>query len=100
MLTAYDHVEVEEEDDEEEESNGSENEVVLPLLTYEISLYKNPNSSSVELKKVRVEGVNVQVVALSETHSVLSIVNEYGQAIYVVGWELVHNICTRSLSPK
>lgn len=97
MLTAYDPIEVE---DEQEEEMETAEETTLPSLTYEISLYKNPNSSSVELKKIRVEGVNVQVIALSETQAVLTIINEYGQAIYVVGWELVHNICTRPLSPK
>lgn len=91
VVFVNDEEEIEEEDDEEEEDESTPPSLPLPILTYKVKLYKNAQSQQAE-KTVRVKAANMTVQALSEVNAVLFLVNEHGQAVYSVPWELVHSI--------
>lgn len=89
MLVIFPHLfegEEEEDDEEEEEEDDS-----LPIITYEIELYKNSQSQTVA-NKVEVSGANVHVMPMSELNAALMVLNDKGQAVYVVSWDLVHRV--------
>lgn len=91
VVFVNDEEEIEEDDEEEEEDESTPPSMPLPVLIYKVSLYKNAQSQQAE-KTVRVKAVNMTVQALSEVSAVLFLVNEHGQAVYSVPWELVHSI--------
>lgn len=77
--------------DEEEEEEDVTSSASLPSLIYKVKLYKNAQAQQPD-KTVRVEAVNLSVQALSDTNAVLVLVNNKGQAVYMVAWELVHSV--------
>lgn len=88
----------EDEEDDEEEDEGQFRPELQPLM-YKIKLYKNAQSQNVE-KTVRIEAANMTIQAISEMSAVLILVNNAGQAVYSVPWDLVHSIDSSPVSPK
>ena len=87
-----------EDEDDEEEDEGQFRPELQPLM-YKIKLYKNAQSQNVE-KTVRIEATNMTIQAISELAAVLILVNNAGQAVYSVPWDLVHSIDSSPVSPK
>ena len=82
------------EDDEEEEDEEEEEPTKFPPLVYEVQLYKNPQSQQLG-EGHTVVGSNISIVPISELSSALVVVNEFGQAVYTVPWDMVASIKTR-----
>lgn len=87
-----------EDEDDEEEDEGQFRPELQPLM-YKIKLYKNAQSQNIE-KTVRIEATNMTIQAISELAAVLILVNNAGQAVYSVPWDLVHSIDSSPVSPK
>ena len=88
---------IDEDDDDEEENEVSVSSGAIPLL-YKIKLYKNAQAQTVE-RTVRVRAFNMAISALTDISSVLMLINEHGQAVYSVAWELVHSIDSEPCPP-
>lgn len=88
----------EEDDIEEEEAEVVAMPELKPLL-YKVKLYKNSQAQAVD-KTVRVQAANMTIQALSEVSAVLLLVNNAGQAVYSVPWDLVHSIESAPVSPQ
>lgn len=80
------HAPHEDEDDDDEDTDE------LPLMCYEVWLYKNTNAQALREKPVHVNGANINVVPVSETGAVMYVLNSKGQAVYCVAWELVAEV--------
>lgn len=87
-----DKIVVREEEDIEEDEEEEETPKQLPTICYEIKLYKNTNSQTLRDKPVYANGSNLHVAAINETASVMYVLNENGQAVYSVAWELVAEV--------
>jgi hypothetical protein len=90
---------VDEDDDEDDEAEEEGN---IPLgavpLMYKIKLYKNAQAQTAD-KTVRVKAYNMTISALTDLSAVLLLINEHGQAVYSVAWELVHSIDSEPCPP-
>lgn len=90
------------ESDDDDDDDGEVGFSNLPALIYKIKLYKNAQAQNVD-KIVKVKASNFSIQALTETAAVLILVNNLGQAVYTVAWDLVHSIDSEEaelLSPK
>jgi len=78
--------------DDEDDGDEGEDTDELPLMCYEVWLYKNANAQALRDRPVHVNGANVNVVPVSETGAVMYVLNSNGQAVYCVAWELVAEV--------
>jgi len=78
-------------DEDEGEAGEPEVDAELEPLIYKIKLYKNNQAQTVD-RTIKVKAANLSVQALTELSSVLILINNKGQAVYTVAWDLVHSV--------